>query len=351
MTAKPFLRLAALRRMQPGWERLAAGRASPMQQYAWAEAFAATYWEYGDVVVMHTGPEQVPTALAAFVRPHGGGPLEALGVKQLFEPMDFLHESAEALEALVRLLKASGEAVHLPRIPADSPAVPAFSRAYRAGTGFVRRAPTNGYPVLALDEGWKEPESRLNAGRRSDLRRARRKAERFGAISFELKLPTPVELPSLLDEAWLVEGAGWKGARGSALHCDPLRGPFFRRFAGAVAARGMLRLAFMRIDHRPIAMQLAIESDDRLWLLKIGYDERYATCSPGQQLMCYVAGMAARRGLKSIEFLGEEEAWTRMWTDKACSCVSLRAFPFTTLGVSALASNAMRYAARRVGLA
>ncbi len=344
-----ILGLREIQRFKSAWERLAAGHASPAQHYAWAEAFAATYWEYGSVVVLHAGPEDDPTALAPLVRPHAGGALEALGARQLFEPTDFLYDNEEALGALARLLRARGEALHVSRIPEDSPAVGALYRAFR-GQGLVRVVATDAYPVLDLDESWRDPEQHLNARRRSDFRRARRRAGRFGAPSFELRFPTPRELPALLDQAWLIEGAGWKGKAGSALQHDRRRGAFFRRFAAAAAARGILRLAFMRIGERAVAMQLAVESDERLWLLKIGYDERYAACSPGQQLMSYSVAMAARRGLKSIEFLGEQEPWTRLWTEKARRCVALRAYPLTRRGVRVLASNAMRYAARRAAL-
>ena len=334
-----------LRRLERGWDRLA-GRGSPMQQYSWAEAFAETFREAGSVQVVQVGSNEAPSALAAFVRPPAPGALEALGVRQLFEPTDFLYESEEALQALAQAIRAQGEALHLPRIPADSPVVGALCAAYR-GRGFVRVADTDGYPVLELAAAWKEPESRLNAGRRSDFRRLRRRAEALGVPAFEMTAPTPGQLPTLLQEAWRVEGAGWKGERGSALRCDELRGGFFRRFAAAASRKGILRLAFMRIDGQAVAMQLAVESADRLWLLKIGHDERYSACSPGQQLMLYAAGAAARRGLRSIEFLGEEEKWTRLWTSKARACVALRVYPFTKKGVTVLAGSALRFAARR----
>jgi CelD/BcsL family acetyltransferase involved in cellulose biosynthesis len=111
----------------------------------------------------------------------------------------------------------------------------------------------------------------------------------------------------------------------------------------------MLRLAFMRIGGQAVAMQLMTESAGRLWLLKIGYDESYAACSPGQQLMLYVIGEAARRGLRAIEFLGEEEPWTRLWTSAARHCVAVRAYPWTVQGVATLADNALQYARRKMG--
>lgn len=338
--------LEKLRQMERGWDSLAARGASPMQLYAWTEAFAETFGDAGGLRVVTVGGDDSPRALAALVSPRGvQGALESLSVKQLFEPMDFLYEDESSLEALARGLRAQGDALYLPRIPADSAVVRALRSAYAGG--LVRVAKTDGYPVLELDAAWQAPERCLSPGRRSDFRRARRRAECSGQVTLEILAPGEQELPGLLDEAWRVEAAGWKGQRGSALSCDRSRGAFFRRFAASACRKGFLRLAFMRIGGQAVAMQFAAECDSRLWLLKIGYDERYAFCSPGQQLMLYVAGEAARRGLQAIEFLGEEERWTRVWTRKARPCVSIRAYPFTARGVVALADAVVRYAARR----
>ncbi len=317
-----------------------------MQHYAWAEAFAGTFWDAGSVHVTLVGADDAPSAVAALVRSQPSSGWESLGVRQLFEPADFLYEHEEALMALVQALRAQGEALYLPRVPADSPTIGILCKVY-GRRGFVRVARTDGYPVLELDARWMEPERGLNPGRRSDFRRASRRAERYGRTLFEVRSPTPEELPPLLDEAWRVEGAGWKGGRGSALNHDRLRGAFFRRFAAVAARKGILRLAFMRIDGRAVAMQLAVECAGRLWLLKIGHDELFARCSPGQQLMLHVAGDAARRGLSAIEFLGEDEAWTRMWTQTTRACVAVRAYPLTAGGVATLANNVLRYVRRQ----
>ena len=60
-------------------------------------------------------------------------------------------------------------------------------------------------------------------------------------------------------------------------------------------------------------MQLAVECGERFWLLKIGYDEEFARCSPGVLLMLHTVRYAATRGLKSYELLGRVEPWTRVW--------------------------------------
>ena len=138
-----------------------------------------------------------------------------------------------------------------------------------------------GFPWIPLDASWTRPEERLNAGRRSDLRRARRIAERIGPVHVEVLSPSPTDLGRLLREAFAVEAAGWKGRAGTALACDPVRQTFFRRYADAACRRGMLRIGFLRIGDIPVAMQLGVEWGGRFWLLKIGYDEAFSRCSPG----------------------------------------------------------------------
>jgi CelD/BcsL family acetyltransferase involved in cellulose biosynthesis len=333
----------ALERLQAGWSWLAARRGAPMQHFIWALAFAQTYAHAGRIRIIVAGHEATPAALAALVEPPGfGGALEALGVRYLFEPCDLLSTGADSLAELARALARQPRALAVPRIRADSPAVAALIAAYD-GRGFVRVVPTDGYPYVDLDAGWKQPESKFDAGRRSDFRRARRRAEQLGRVSFETLAPQPAELPMLLREAFAVEAAGWKGERGSALSADTRRGEFFRRYAAAACGQGLLRLAFMRIDGRAVAMQIAAESANRLWLLKIGYDEAAARCSPGQQLMLHVIGEAARRELDSVEFLGQAEPWTQLWTRAVRPCVSLRAYPFTFRGMATLALDGFRF--------
>jgi CelD/BcsL family acetyltransferase involved in cellulose biosynthesis len=83
-------------------------------------------------------------------------------------------------------------------------------------------------------------------------------------------------------------------------------------------------------------MQIAIECDDRFWLLKIGHDDKFAKCSPGTLLMLHSVKYAAVRGLKSYEFLGIAEPWTRAWTESLRRCVTLRAYPLSIGGIAVM---------------
>jgi CelD/BcsL family acetyltransferase involved in cellulose biosynthesis len=234
----------------------------------------------------------------------------------------------------------------LKRISADSPTVAALEGAFRGKTPLVRR-PGNPYPRILLDAGWSDPERRLSSSRRSLLRRMRRRAEQLGTVTWEVAAPTRANLTPMLEEALRVEAASWKGRDGSALAMNPVKRKFFESYAASACDEGILRLCFLRIGGRTAAMQIAVESKGGFWLFKIGYDEEFASCSPGSLLIEETVRYSAARGLASYEFLGSVEEWTRMWTEEQCECVALRSYPVGIHGAAAFVADSARFAAAR----
>ena len=92
----------------------------------------------------------------------------------------------------------------------------------------------------------------------------------------------------------------------------------------------------------------AVESGGRFWLLKVGYDEAFARCSPGHLLMVETLRYAAQRGLRTFEFLGSAEQWTQVWTDEVRPCVSVWAYPHNCRGVAAFTWDAFRFGWERL---
>lgn len=320
----------------------------PMHGHSWTHECAAAFNPSDALRVVVVGDQDTPQAIAPLVaRGSWGKQLEQIGVNELYEPTDLLYANETALENLAAKLAKLGAPLRLGRLPADSPTIPALQRAF-AGRAWIHLTEAAATPSLPLDESWGEPEMKFNAGRRSDFRRAQRHAASFGEVSFEMLSPTPNELEPLLEEAYTVECAGWKGATGTALSRDTTRGTFYRRYALAAAEQGQLRLCFMRIAGQAIAMQFAIECDNRFWLLKIGYDEKYARCSPGTLLMLYSVRYAATKGLQSYELLGSAEPWTSQWTKLERPCVAMRVYPYNFSGAAKLASDGAQVLFKRL---
>jgi CelD/BcsL family acetyltransferase involved in cellulose biosynthesis len=337
--------LAEFDRIESAWERLAADR-NPVSDFAYARAWAAGLDGAQRLNVLTAGgPETL--AIAPLVINRGGAGWLTLLAAEMYEILDFLHADESAVNELARAIVRTGRPLALKRIPADAPAVAAIEAAYR-GRGVVRRRPAGGSPWIPLDDSWADPEMRLEAGRRSDLRRARRLAEKVGAVATEIVTPTRAQLPQLLEEAFQVEAAGWKGAHGTALAADPVRGAFFRRYAEQACAKGILRMCVLRIGGQPAAAQIAIESGSRFDLLRAGYDEQFSRCSPGMLLTVESIRYAARRGLRAYEFNGDVEPWTKLWTRHEHACCSLRAYPFSPRGARALWADGGRAAVRKL---
>jgi CelD/BcsL family acetyltransferase involved in cellulose biosynthesis len=335
--------LAEIDRIESAWERLAADR-HPVWDFAHARAWAAELIRDQRLNVLTAGDPDT-LAIAPLVTNRGAAGWLTLLAAEMYEIMDFLDADESALSELASAIVRTGRPLYLKRVPADAPAVAALEAAYR-GRGVVRQHPVGGSPWIPLDDSWAEPEMRLEAGRRSDLRRARRLAEKMGTVETAIISPTRDQLPQLLKEAFQVEAAGWKGAHGTALVADPVRSTFFRRYAEQACTKGILRMCVLRVAGRPAAAQIAIETRTRFDLLRAGYDEQFSRCSPGMLLTLESIRYAARRGLRSYEFNGDVEPWTKVWTSHEHACCSLRAYPFSPRGAWALSAD-VRQAAMR----
>ncbi|MDB6061886.1 MAG: family N-acetyltransferase [Verrucomicrobiaceae bacterium] len=274
--------------------------------------------------------------------------LGIIGAAETGEPADFNCLTQIELAQLAKQLAAQPLATQLPRVPVASATIAALKNAFaRRGIVVVREA--LGTPSIALDASWREPLLKFNAGRRSDIRRAQRHAHKLGGIHFEVyeKLDHK-ELDRLLNEAYSVEAKGWKGEARSALATNPKLGTFFRAYAHAAMRAGIFRLIFMRIDGRAVGMQIAIEWQHSLWLMKIGYDANYSRCSPGNLLLLYSIGYAAQRGLRSYEFFGDPAPWINKWAASLKPHVIVRAYPISIQSGMALLQDIYIFSKMRV---
>jgi CelD/BcsL family acetyltransferase involved in cellulose biosynthesis len=95
-------------------------------------------------------------------------------------------------------------------------------------------------------------------------------------------------------------------------------------------------------------VQLAVERGGRYSLFKIGYDEEFARCSPGNLLMLHTVQWAAEQELSSYEFLGAQEPWTDRWTETVRSCVDVQIYPLSPWSPVAAATVGARLASRAV---
>ncbi len=279
-SALPFDRFCEEEALVRGWRRLEETASLPMQSFAFASALANTLLADADIRVFHIRKGDDVAALLALCREPGRfARWTMVGSHQVCEPDDALCRNPEAARLLAEAIVRDGRALEADRIPVGSPLFPALREAL-GGKGWMSVRPATPTPTITLDSRWKDPSSCFNSGRRSDFRRAARRASAFGQVSFEISSPKPDEFDALFDEAIQVEARSWKREAGTAIAVDRAKESCFRHYFRSACEQGIFRIAFMRIDGRAVAMQMALESLDRYWLFKIGFDEQFERCSP-----------------------------------------------------------------------
>lgn len=315
------------------WDAIRASGLTPMQHFIWNEAcFATMYRDRTAMLLTADG------GIAPFVRKGLVPTLYLAGAEELGEPSEVLYADADAAGRLVDAILAQQLPVKLGQPPAGTPFAEAFISRARS-TGLLVTMPTEGAPFIDLDESWKNVLERFSSRRRSDFRRMRRRAEEEGEITFEFHQPMPHEAPNLLEQAIEVEARSWKSRTRTAIADNTVQLNFFRLYAQLASAEGIFRVAFMKIGSEVAAAQLCAECHESFWLLKIGYDERFARCSPGQLLMLESIERAASRGLRRYEFLGKAAEWTRFWTSTERPRIKLYYYPRNVVGAAAIARD------------
>jgi CelD/BcsL family acetyltransferase involved in cellulose biosynthesis len=331
------------------WDKLQTYLDAPVAKFDWILSCVENLLEKSSLYIPVASDGTQPVAIAPLVKPNGFfGAVQQIGVSRHGEPADFLYKDAASLDLLTHVLSSGRIPLLLMRIPEESPVIQALEKAYK-GKAFINLRPQVGCPFIEVQANEEQVLNSLPSRLRSDLRRAQRKAETLGEITFEMHAPASLaELTPVWNESLRVEAAGWKGRSHTALAEDQNMASFFLSYADRACQQGILRIYFMRIGGQVVAMQIAIEASDRLWLLKIGYDEDYAKCSPGMLLMLETLQYAARKGLASYEFLGAAKDWTRRWTKTERNNVTIRIYPYTIKGLSIFIHDTSTYFWKRM---
>ena len=346
--AQAFAANTEISSLKRAWGELTGSFQSPIGSYEWIAASAEHLSADSDLALIVSYAGAAVSGVAALARRRGQlAPYEHIGVDAHGEPMDFYYRDASALAQLAKKIAESDMSLYLPKLPVESPVYDALRSAYR-GRGIVFVRPAQPCPFLPLQSETADGLERLSSSLKSDLRRGQRKAAALGPVGVEFRSPTNVqELSPLWETLLQLESTGWKGQSRTALAYDQRMRTFFHAYALEACKSGILQIATLKIGDRSVASHLAIESNNRLWLLKIAYDEQFSKCSPGLLLMAETLQYATKKGLESIEFLGAAAPWTRRWTKHERQNVSVRVYVWSPTGMLMLARDGLSLLLRR----
>ena len=180
-------------------------------------------------------------------------------------------------------------------------------------------------PYVATDGDWTDYERQRNAKLLRDLRRRERRLAEEGRPSFSIHTGR-FDLDPLLEDCFRTEAASWKGTQGTAMGSQPTTRSFYTEVARFAHERGELMLAFLRLDDRPIAVQLNIVSGGTVTVLKLGHDDAFDRFAPGKLLIRHVLGECFRGTTTCYDFSGHANPYKLEWTQTCRPLVETRTF-------------------------
>jgi len=331
------------------WDTLGQARQDPLLSHRWFAAAATALHADGSLHVIELRRDErlVGIAPLAHTRRHGVNCLEIIGAATLHEPTALLAASEPAAQALCETLVAARRPFMLQRIPMDSGVLGRLSECAK-GRGTLLVARSAPCQRVDISGSWDDYLADRSSQVRSGLKRKRATLEQIGPVSFELLRPKPAELPAILEEAVAIEADGWKDAAGSSLRRNDALRHFIRELAGRFAADNALRVCFLRVAGRGVAMSILLEHDQCYWEIKIGYRESVSRASPGRLLLWETLRDAFHRGLRRYEFLGSGDGQQPDWATGSTALHSLVYYPWTPAGIWALAMDAGSRVLRRL---
>jgi CelD/BcsL family acetyltransferase involved in cellulose biosynthesis len=222
-------------------------------------------------------------------------------------------ESYRAVWAALDHTSAGWDVLQLGQLPQQSPTgdrIRALADAGGCGVGAWRSSDS---PYLELNGSWDQYFNGRTAKFRQNVRNRLSRLTRLGDPVMEI-LDDTASILGAREDAFRLEASGWKQDAGTSISADPAVHRFYSLLAARASARGWLRLLFLSINGRRIAVSYGSRYANRVCLFKTGYDPEYAQYSPFKLLTYFAVRDAFTEGLDEVDFLGDSEPWKREWT-------------------------------------
>jgi len=328
----------AFARLAPVWNRLVeeAGIDHPFMRHEWIRTWWDCFEHGGSLHVLLVKQGEDPIAIAPLMLDRGrvyGCPVRRLrGIADVHtERFDFIlaRRPKEACAAIWKYLAAESshwDVLELRQVP-EGGRVNEYVPLYAYEDKFLLgRWPSSQGPYVPVTQPWEAYLKTLSKRHLSNLRGRAKGLRRHGEERHEIVTGSE-HLDRTLTEAFLLEAAAWKGRAGTAIVSRPDRQAFYTQLMRRAADRGWMRVHFLTLNGKRIAVQLALAMQHKLYILKSGYDPQYAQFAPSLLLCEMVLRDAWNRQFTEVDFLGDVERWKLDWARHTRSHSWLFVFP------------------------
>lgn len=222
-------------------------------------------------------------------------------------------ETYRAIWGYLLSQKAKWDVLEMRDLPTASQTLKEFPRLAVEGGFLIGIWPSANSPYVPLQGTWDGYFKGLRSHHRSNMRNRLKRLEQLGQVGMEI-LSHGEQLQGALEEGLRIEAAAWKGKAGSAISSRAELRHFYKSLAERAAQRGWLRLHFLNVNGQRIAFAYSLCYENKLYVLKIGYDPSFAPYSPCNLLTYMALGNAFEVGLAEYDILGVDDKWKLDWT-------------------------------------
>jgi CelD/BcsL family acetyltransferase involved in cellulose biosynthesis len=301
----------------------------PFYQPEWVQAYCTSFAAGQELLllIVRCG-ETIRGLLPLHMRSRGIGPLRLrwlhMAANVHLPRFDVIHGSGDAPQVAAALwahLRAQRfwDLVQFESAPAGSVIWQMMELARQDRRSIFHFRP-DASPYIDL-QGVPDDPAAIIDGLARRLKRQCRKTEKVleaeGAIEFQIfgAADSWDTVRAALQVFYAQEAAGWKGRGGTAILCDSQVKEFYDQVVADAHARGSLALCQLRVNDRPVAMQLNVVCGDRMYDLKSSYDETYqSSISPGHLAKVHTMAAGVAQGLRVYDNLGRAESHKLEWT-------------------------------------
>ena len=311
--------------LKPIWNDVLerSGVEHPFVTHEWLSAWWDHFEHKGTPYLLAVKDRERVVALAPLMLDHGkmyGYPVRRLhGMGNVYtERFDLLlgdrpREASEALWAYLKAQSRRWDVLELRQLPVESPTLGLLSDLAERDRCAVGWWPSSDSPYVAVRDPWDVYYKSLKKVHRADMRKRMANLERQGPIEMEV-VQSEEELERHFGEALRLESSAWKGAQGTAIGSRADSRAFYRDVLRRAAKNGWLRLYFLVVGGKRVAVRIALLFRNRLYMLKSGYDPSYAPYSPSHLLCDKMLREAWDLRFTEADFLGQAERWKLSWS-------------------------------------
>ena len=277
------------------WNRLAfeAPHRLPTISYAWVSSYIEYLLLPGETwcCILAFDNDQLIGLLPVIISPHH---LLGLNRPRIRAPqnkhtysVDFVctggreKEVIPAILGVLRQIQPRFYDFSLIRLPESSPTISTLP--YGARNCIAIREYDGAGSYLRIDGSFDDFRKKLSRNFSRNLSKAHNKLARLPDVR-AVFLSGPDATEKELDLFMHAEASGWKATAGTAIRNSQTLVTFYRALTRRMSQLGWLEWHFLQSQDRVLAAQLAIKMKSTLIVLKIGYDEEYSYCSPGNAL-------------------------------------------------------------------